>query len=140
MESDSFFNEIIERALICIERWLDIDVFSSFIAFKPLFEKRIENSELKGLSRTVIISNFSENNILKFNNGKITDIENIKGYPEINACDVCIPKNFLIKLLLGDRTTDEINHIVQDAFVNPESKNLIETLFPKKISLPDSDY
>ena len=116
----------------------DLKLF--FEAFKPILEKRIENSELKGLTRTVIISSFSENMNLKVKNGKITNIEIIKGYPEINACDVCIPKNFLLKLLLSDRTTDEINYIVQDAFVNPESKVLVETLFPKKISFPDSDY
>jgi hypothetical protein len=74
------------------------------------------------------------------NLGKIEAIKIESGYPDAEKCDVRIPGAMLLKLLLGDRTVDEINHIVKDARINPSSKKLIEILFPKVNSIPDTYY
>ncbi|MFW9999058.1 MAG: GNAT family N-acetyltransferase [Candidatus Hodarchaeota archaeon] len=102
---------------------------------KNLIERRLNHSEFKGLTKTIRISNYNETIVLTFNNGKIEKIEIKKEYPNPRTTDLMIPGALLFKLLLGDRTIDEINHIIKDAIVNNTSKSLIETMFPKIISL-----
>ena len=102
---------------------------------KNILESRIHDSEFKELTKTVRISNYSETLLIDFNNGKIKKIEILKERPDPKITDLMIPDALLFKLILGDRTIDEINYIVKDAIVNISSKSLIETLFPKKISL-----
>ncbi|MFX0178776.1 MAG: GNAT family N-acetyltransferase [Candidatus Hodarchaeota archaeon] len=109
-------------------------------AIIPVLEQRIERSSYTGLTQDVVISDYRENFILIFKTGKIEDIAVSKGYPFPGSCDVQIPNSFLIKLLLSDRTFEEIKYIVRDSILKPESENLIKILFPKKPSLPDTYY
>jgi hypothetical protein len=111
-----------------------------FELIKPIIESRIQNSEFKELTRNVVISNYNENIELIFKKGKIIKINMKKGYPDENECDIRIPGALLNKLILSDKTIDEINYIIDDAIVNPSSKMLINVLFPKKISYPDTYY
>ncbi|MFX0022103.1 MAG: GNAT family N-acetyltransferase [Candidatus Hermodarchaeota archaeon] len=106
---------------------------------KNILENRINNSEFKGLTKTVRISNYSETILIDFSNGKIRNIEKVEEHPDPKITDLMIPEAILFKLILGDRTIDEINHIVKDAIVNISSKSLIETLFPKEVSLLGSN-
>lgn len=111
-----------------------------FETIKKIIEKRIEHSKFQGLSKKVVISNYQENIELNFINGKITTIQSVSGYPDLEKCDVAIPGTMLIKLILSDKTLDEINYIIDDAFWNPSSRLLIDTIFPKKMSYPDTYY
>jgi len=106
-----------------------------FYLIKKIIENRVKHSEFKGLTKTIRISNYHETFELEFNNGKIDNIEIEKEYPNPKITDLRIPGALLFKLLLGDRTIDEINYIIKDALVNISSKVLIETMFPKKKSL-----
>ena len=116
------------------------DLKRFFESIKVVLENRIENSNFNNLSKMVIISDYKQSIELIFNNGKIEAIKRKSGYPEVEKCDVRIPGAMLLKLLLGDKTIDEINHIVKDARVNPSSKNLIKILFPQVNSIPDTYY
>jgi predicted acetyltransferase len=109
-------------------------------ATSPILERRIERSSYKGLTQDVVISDYKEIFTLIFKNGKIEDIKVIKEYPLQGSCDVQIPNSFLIKLLLSDRTLEEIKYILRDSILKPESEELIKILFPKKPSLPDTYY
>lgn len=106
-----------------------------FYLIKKIIENRVKHSEFKGLTKTIRISNYHETIKLDFNNGKIENIEIKKDYLNPKITDLSIPGALLFKLLLGDRTIDEINYIIKDAIVNIPSKALIETMFPKKKSL-----
>ncbi|MCK4780111.1 MAG: hypothetical protein KAT57_07985, partial [Candidatus Lokiarchaeota archaeon] len=106
-----------------------------FYLIKKIIENRVKHSEFKGLTKTIRISNYHETIELDFNNGKIENIEIKKDYLNPKITDLSIPGALLFKLLLGDRTIDEINYIIKDAIVNIPSKALIETMFPKKKSL-----
>ncbi len=106
-----------------------------FNLIKKIIENRLKHSEFKGLTKSIRISNYHETVILNFNNGKIEKIEVEKEYPDPKITDLMIPGALLFKLLLGDRTFDEINYIIKDAIVDISSKSIIETMFPKKISL-----
>lgn len=116
------------------------DLKRFFESIKVVLENRIEKSKFNNLSKTVIISDYKQSIELIFNNGKIEAIKSESGYPDAEKCDVRIPGAMLLKLLLGDKTVDEINYIVKDASINPSSKNLIQILFPKINSIPDTYY
>ena len=115
-------------------------MFLFFQSIKPILEKRVKDSIYQGISRNIIISNYSENIELTFVNGKIANIRQYKGYPNEQECDLRIPGSLLFKLLLSDKSIEEINYIIDDAIVKPASKILIEVLFPKKVSYPDTYY
>jgi hypothetical protein len=116
------------------------DLKRFFESIKDVLENRIEKSKFSTLSKTVIISDYKQSIELTFIKGKIEDIKIESGYPDAEKCDIRIPGVILLKLLLGDRTVDEINYIVKDARMNPSSKKLIEILFPKVNSIPDTYY
>jgi len=107
---------------------------------KPILETRIYNSDFQGLTKDVIISNYKANFFLSFNNGQISTIKMEKGYPKKLRCDLKLPGSILFKLILGDRSFKEIKHIVKDAIVKHESHELIDVLFPKESSYPDTYY
>ncbi len=109
-------------------------------AISPVLEQRIERSSYKGLSQDIVISDYREIFTLRFKNGKVEDIEVKKGYPIPGSCDVKIPNSTLIKLLLSDKTFEEIKYILKDSILKPGSEKLIKILFPKKPSIPDTYY
>ena len=109
-------------------------------AISPILEQRIEKSSYKGLSQDVIISDYREIFTLRFNNGKIDEIEVNKGYPILEKCDLKIPGSILIKLLLSDKSFEEIKYVVKDSIIKLGSEELIKILFPKKPSIPNTYY
>ncbi|MFW9971557.1 MAG: GNAT family N-acetyltransferase [Candidatus Odinarchaeota archaeon] len=102
---------------------------------KNIIENRIQHSEFKGMTKIIRISNYHKTIILSFNNGKIDKIEVQKEFPDPKITDLMIPEALLFKILLGDRTIDEINYIIKDTIAKISSKSLIDTIFPKKKSL-----
>jgi hypothetical protein len=106
-----------------------------FYQIRKILENRVYHSKFRGLTKTIRISNYHETTILDFNQGKIGEIEIEKEYPNPKTTDLMVPGAFLFKLILGDRTIDELNYIIKDVRVNLLSKPIIETIFPKKICL-----
>lgn len=111
-----------------------------FSKFQLILETRLANSDFKELSKDVKISNYMETIQIFIEKGKIIKIEIESGYPELGSCDLQIPDAMLYKLLLGDRTFEEINFIIKDTLIRSESKILIEVLFPKEEAYPLSYY
>ena len=107
---------------------------------KPILENRIHNSNFQGLTQDLRISNYKTTFILSFNNGQISTIEIEKGYPKELSCDLKLPGSILFKLILGDRSFKEIKHIMKDAKVKYESCEIVDVLFPKENSYPDTYY
>lgn len=107
---------------------------------KLILENRVKNSIYKGLTQNIKISNYKETIEFRFNNGNVSAINVERGYPEVNTCDLQMPGSTLYKLILGDRTFNEINYIVKDSMIKWISKELINTLFPKESSFSDSYY
>jgi len=107
---------------------------------KSILENRIHNSIFQGINQNLRISNYKTTIILSFNNGRISSIEMEKGYPMETSCDLKLPGPILFKLLLGDRSFKELKHIMKDAIVKHESRELIDVLFPKENSYPDTYF
>jgi len=107
---------------------------------KPILEQRIEASQFKGISRDIKISDYHEIITLKFSNGKVIDVTSEVKFSEPEVSDVKIPGPVLYKLILSYNSFEEINFLVKDAVIKPESKPMINILFPKKRSYPESYY
>ncbi|MHA1533895.1 MAG: hypothetical protein ACTSP8_04110, partial [Promethearchaeota archaeon] len=107
---------------------------------KPILENRIYNSNFQGITQDVKISNYKTTYILSFNNGHISTIKTENGYPKETSYDLKLPGPTLFKLILGDRSFKEIKHIIKDARVKHESREIINVLFPKENSYPDTYY
>ena len=86
------------------------------------------------------ISNYKTTYILSFNNGQISTIKMEQGYTKEISYDLKLPGSVLFKLILGDRSFKEIKYIMKDAIVKHESRELIDVLFPKENSYPDTYY
>jgi predicted acetyltransferase len=117
-----------------------LDLKEFLLTISPILEQRIECSSFKGLSQDFAVSDYQKSHILRFKNGRIELIESKKGYPLPESSDVKIPGSNLIKLLLSDKNYKEIKYIVKDSMLKPMSEKLLEVLFPKKPSFPDTYY
>jgi predicted N-acetyltransferase YhbS len=107
---------------------------------KLILENRIHTSNFQGLTQELKISDFKTTVFLSFNNGQISTIKMVKGYPKEVSCDLKLPGSTLFKLILGDRSFKEMKYIIKDALVKHESRELIDVLFPKENSFPDTYY
>lgn len=115
--------------------------FKNFLlSFIPGLERRIENSIYKELTQEVLISNYKEIFTLEFVNGKIDKIQAKRKYPLEENCDVIITGTNIIKMFLSDRNFGEIKYIIRDSSLKKGSEKLIEILFPKLPSNPDTYY
>ncbi|MHA1671863.1 MAG: GNAT family N-acetyltransferase [Promethearchaeota archaeon] len=111
-----------------------------FRHIKSILEQRIEISQFKGMSRDIKISDYHEIIIIKFSDGKVSNITSEVKFSEPEVSDVKIPGPMLYKLILSYNSFDEIKFIMKDAVIKSESKHLINVLFPKKKSYPESYY
>ncbi len=111
-----------------------------FKHIKSILEQRIKDSQFKEMSRDIKISDYHEIITLKFSNGKVTDVLSEVKFSEPGISDVKIPGPMLYKLILSYNSFDEIKFLMKDAVIKPESKHLINVLFPKKKSFPESYY
>ena len=107
---------------------------------KPILENRISNSNLQGVTQDLSLSNYRTTFTLSFNNGQISKIKMEEGFPKERSCDLQIPGSLLFKLFLGDRSFKELKHIMKDAIVKHDSREIIDVLFPKENSYPDTYY
>ena len=115
------------------------DLIDFFNLTKSVFERRLKQSNFTGLTKILRISDYQSTFELEFEVGILKNIDVKQEYPNPQITDLRVPGTFLFKLVLGDRTIDELNYIIMDAIVNPSSKALIETMFPKRISLFSSN-
>ena len=107
---------------------------------KSILENRIQNSNFQVVTQNLRISNYKTTIILSFNNGRISSIEMERGFPIETSCDLKLPGALLFKLILGDRSFEEITYIIKDAKIKHESREIINVLFPKENSYPDTYY
>jgi hypothetical protein len=111
-----------------------------FRYIKPILEQRIKVSQFKGISKDIKISDYHEIITLKFSYGKVINVSSEVKYFEPEVSDVKIPGSMLYKLILSYSSFEEIKFLIKDAVIKPESKLLINILFPKKKSFPESYY
>jgi hypothetical protein len=98
-------------------------------ALAPVFERRIEQSPFAGLTRDVQLSLYGEALVLRFVEGKLTEVTN--GDTTGDGAILRLPPLQFIPLVLGYRTVEELRAAYPDVSATPAGRLLVDTLFPK---------
>jgi len=96
----------------------------------PVLERRVAASPLARLTRDVRISLYRETIQVRFAAGKLTEVANV-GFTPWHEEPIRFPPLQFIPLVLGYRTWQELKTAFPDVEVTPESRLLVDTLFPK---------
>lgn len=92
----------------------------------PVFERRIAESALAGISETYVINLYREAYALQFKDGQLMEVQDL-GYHDEG--DLRLPPAAFAPLALGWRTLAELNHIYRDAI--GDQRRLVDILFPR---------
>jgi hypothetical protein len=99
---------------------------------QPVLERRLEGSGAHRYTGDLKIGFFDLTGIaLKFEQGRIVEIEAIKGKDGYNAS---FPWHLFWNVVFGDQTPQELRSILPDVQISGKARVLLETLFPKKKS------
>jgi GNAT superfamily N-acetyltransferase len=109
------------------------DMVALLRAIAPVLERRIAASPLAGLTRDVRICLYRETILLRFETGRLTEVTNA-GFTTWHQEPIRLPPLQLIPLVLGHRTWQELHDTHPDVDVEPKSRVLVDTLFPKMTS------
>jgi hypothetical protein len=110
----------------------DLPAFICHIA--PALEKRLAESIVVGYSGELKISFYRDGLRLVFETGQLKVVESWKPKNEDDE-NVAFPGLTFLQLLFGYRNFDELHYAFADCYWNSnESYNLINILFPKKLS------
>lgn len=99
----------------------------------PALEKRLAGSMMSGYSGDLVISRYRDASRLVFKDGRIEKIEGL-ALSENSEGDARFPGDTFLQVLFGFRSMDEVKYMWPDCGWNPETKALVEILFPKKPS------
>lgn len=117
-------------------QWLlripDLAHFLSRIA--PIMENRLAASPWHGLTAEMIVNTYREAHRLCFAGGSLVGIDPLGFVDASMGADgghLCIPPEALLRLLFGYRRLDELFDAWPDLLVKPETRHLVETLWPR---------
>ncbi|NSW54195.1 MAG: GNAT family N-acetyltransferase [Anaerolineae bacterium] len=111
-------------------RVADVPAFLRQIA--PALEARLAASVHAGYSGEIKVNMYTGGLRLRFEGGTMVESAPWRPTREDNG-QARFPAHTFLHLLFGHRTSDEINHLYADAGVDTGHKDLLTTLFPKKI-------
>jgi hypothetical protein len=110
----------------------DLAAFLNLI--KPVLESRLAESAFVNYTGELKLSFYRDGLSMKFEKGKITSIENIE-FDELEGANAQFPPFTFLHLVFGHRSVDELKYIYIDCGTkDEETANLIDALFPKKVS------
>lgn len=119
------------------------DIPEFLIKIGPALEKRLAASECSGVSQELIINLFRQAYIMEFKEGKLAGVKGI-GFKDASmgadGGDLCIPPDAFVRLVFGFRTLEQLTDAWPDIVVKPESRYLLETLFPTMTSYINTAY
>jgi len=126
-------------------QWLfNIPRLENFLTkLAPVFEQRIAAAGFFGLTHALTINLFRQAYRLLFDAGILTAVQAL-GFVDTSmgadGGDLCIPPDAFMRLLLAYRSLDELLDAWPDTIIKPQSRNLIDALFPKKDSYLYATY
>ena len=101
---------------------------------RPIFEQRLSKSFWRNLSTALTLNLYREAIRLQFEQGKLTSVTSLGFVDSSMGADgghLCIPPEAFLRLLTGYRSLDELFDAWPDIVVKPESRSVLDTLFPK---------
>ena len=126
-------------------QWLvHITNLISFLAkITPVLERRMATSDCEGITRNVTINLFRQAYRLHIVSGELAQIEAL-GFVDASmgadGGDLCIPPEALVRLVFGFRGMEELRDAWPDIVIKPDSRRIIEVLFPKMDSYINTTY
>ena len=120
--------------LLVADQWLwrITDVARLLSRLKPVFERRLANSDWAGLTAQLHLNLYRQAYALKIESGRLT-VESL-GFVDASmgadGGDFCIPPEAFIRLLFGYRRLTELRDAWPDIRIKPASRNLLAILFP----------
>jgi len=110
------------------------DLCSFLRKIEPVLETRLTNSSFAHYSGEINLCFYRSGLKLGFSNGHLNEVEDLD-YVDPESATACFPPLVFLHLLFGHRNMDELDDAFTDcSSTNAESKNLLDTLFPKKPS------
>jgi hypothetical protein len=101
----------------------------------PVLEDRLENSPMAGHSGELRITFYRDGLRLKFERGRLVDVEAWQPAPMGHSGDAAFPGLTFLQLLFGYRDLDELEYAFPDCRTdNDAPRALLEALFPKQAS------
>ncbi|MFX0115041.1 MAG: GNAT family N-acetyltransferase [Candidatus Hodarchaeota archaeon] len=97
---------------------------------KPVLENRLAESSFARFSGKIVISNYKNGYCFVFHEGKIKEINDLD-FEEAQSCHFLLPPQFMVKLLMGYLSIEELQNNEPDVFVSASKNNLFNILFPK---------
>ncbi len=110
----------------------DLAAFLNLI--KPVLESRLAESAFVNYTGELKLSFYKEGLSMTFDKGKIGSIENLT-FDALEKCGAEFPELTFLHLVFGHRNMKELKYIYADCTTkDEETANLIDALFPKKVS------
>lgn len=110
------------------------DLAAFLMTIKPVLESRLAESAFINYSGELKLSFYKDGLSMHFEKGQITSIENL-AFDSLEGYHAQFPPLTFLHLVFGHRTVDELKYIHIDCETkDEETVNLINALFPKKVS------
>jgi len=110
------------------------DLPGLLMRLKPVFDARIADSPYRNNSTELIVNLFREAFRLTIRDGRLSLVEGI-GFRDssmgADGGDLLVPRDALVRLLLGHNSLGELRDAWPDIVVKPGRKRLVEVLFPR---------
>jgi predicted N-acetyltransferase YhbS len=115
------------------------DMTALLRALMPILERRVAASPFARTTHDVCICLYRETIRLRFESGKLTEVSNL-GATNWEIEPVHMPPLRLIPLALGYKTRQELQDAHPDVNVWPNSRMIVDALFPKTESFIYTNY
>ncbi len=99
----------------------------------PVLEENLKNSAYQGLNRVVKVNAFSISFEMEFLKGKLIRIEPWQASSWEDGDFLC-PEKVFYHFLFGHHSFAELHAVYADCYAKKDTGNLIDALFPKRIS------
>jgi hypothetical protein len=119
------------------------NLISFLTKITPVLERRLAASDCEGITRDVTINLFRQAYRLHIVSGKLARVEAL-GFVDASmgadGGDLCIPPEALVRLVFGYRGLEELRDAWPDIVIKPDSRRVIEVLFPKMDAYINTTY
>jgi hypothetical protein len=108
---------------------------ASFLSrIRPVLESRLGRSDCAGATKNITINLFRQAYKICFTEGRLSQVNSL-GFVDssmgADGGDICIPPEAFVRLVFGFRNLEELSDAWPDMVIKPESRHIIEVLFPK---------
>ncbi|MEA3337403.1 MAG: GNAT family N-acetyltransferase [Chloroflexota bacterium] len=98
---------------------------------KPVLERRLADAGLSDLNESLCLSFYEDGLRMKFEKGRLAEVVS---QPGEDQSDAAFPPLVFLKLLFSYRSLAELLHAFPDCWATPQATEILNVLFPRRIS------